>query len=122
MRIRIEATPIEDVLELEAGVSTLFGAHSTEWDIDLLFKKPWTLTHHAELMIGAGPEWAHTRASGVRTSALAAEGALDFMYWPGRKHRFGWYLEPSYDYSFASGHEQSAGISGGLLIAIGKRK
>jgi hypothetical protein len=34
------------------------------------------------------------------------------------KDRFGWHLEPAYDYSFGRGHEQSAGISGGLLIAI----
>jgi hypothetical protein len=34
------------------------------------------------------------------------------------KHRFGWYVEPSYDYSFGRGHEQSLGVSGGLLIAM----
>jgi hypothetical protein len=43
---------------------------------------------------------------------------LDFMFWPAKKHRFGWYLEPSYEYNFARGHEQGIGISGGLLIAI----
>jgi hypothetical protein len=40
------------------------------------------------------------------------------MFWPARKHRFGWFLEPAYDYSFARGHQQSIGMSGGLLIAI----
>ena len=69
-------------------------------------------------MIGAGPEWIHTNESGAASNSAGAEVALDFMFWPGGKHRFGWYLEPGYDYSFGRGHEQSVGISGGLLIAI----
>jgi hypothetical protein len=39
--VAIEATPIENWLELEAGVTPLFRSHSTEWNVDLLFKKPW---------------------------------------------------------------------------------
>jgi hypothetical protein len=39
-----EVTPIENWLEIEAGVTPLFTRHSTEWDTDLLFKKPWTLS------------------------------------------------------------------------------
>jgi hypothetical protein len=40
------------------------------------------------------------------------------MFWPTGRHRFGWFLEPAYDYSFAGGHEQSIGMSAGLLIGI----
>jgi hypothetical protein len=40
------------------------------------------------------------------------------MFWPTGKHRFGCFLEPAYDYSFAGGHKQSIGMSGGLLIGI----
>jgi hypothetical protein len=69
-------------------------------------------------MLGAGPEWIHTTENHISTNAVGAEGILDFMFWPTGKHRFGWYLEPGFDYSFASGHEKSVGISGGLLIAI----
>jgi hypothetical protein len=29
-----------------------------------------------------------------------------------------WYLEPAYGYGFASGHQQSIGVSRGLLIGI----
>ena len=116
--VAVEVTPVEGRLELEAGVTSLFKRHSTEWDVDLLFKKPWTLSRKVEFMLGAGPEWVHTNSFGAKTNSVAAEGAADFMFWPWRKHRFGWYLEPSYDYSFARGHEQSLGISGGLLIAI----
>jgi len=116
--VAIEVTPIENWLELEAGVTPLFTRHSTEWDIDFLFKKPWTLSKKAEFMIGVGPEWVHTRQYGVTTNSLAIEAVLDFMFWPSGKHRFGWYLEPGYEYGFGRGHERSVGISGGLLIAI----
>jgi hypothetical protein len=69
-------------------------------------------------MIGAGPEWIHTRESGTSTNSAGAEAVLDFMFWRSRKHRFGWYLEPSYEYKFGSGHEHSLGVNGGILIAI----
>ena len=54
--VAVELTPVENWLELEGGVTRLFGRHSTEWDTDLLFKKPWTLSHKAEFMVGVGPE------------------------------------------------------------------
>jgi hypothetical protein len=116
--VAVEFTPIEDWLELEAGVTPLFTRHSTEWDTDLLFKKPWTLSKKAEFMAGVGPEWVHTRQYGISTNSVAGEAALDFMFWPSGKHRFGWYLEPAYEYNFGPGHERSVGISGGLLMAI----
>jgi hypothetical protein len=120
--LAVEVTPIENWLELEAGVTPLFARHSTEWDTDLLFKKPWTLSKKAEFMLGVGPEWVHTRAYGVTTNSIAGEVVLDFMFWPCSKRRFGWFLEPGYDYSFGRGHERSIGISGGLLIAIPRRR
>jgi hypothetical protein len=116
--VAVEVTPIENWLELEGGVARLFGRHSTEWDTDLLFKKPWTLSRTVEFMFGVGPEWIRTNRQGAVTDSVAGEVVLDFMFWPGSKHRFGWYLEPSYEYDFAHGHEQSVGVSGGLLIAI----
>lgn len=120
--LAVEFTPIEKWLEIEAGVTPLFRRHSTEWDTDLLFKKPWTLSEKVEFMFGVGPEWIHTRAYGVTTNSLGGEAALDFMFWPSSKRRFGWFLEPGYDYSFARGHERSIGISGGLLISIPRRR
>ncbi len=116
--VAVEVTPIENWLELEAGVTPIFSRHSTEWDTDLLFKKPWTLSKKVEFMFDVGPEWIHTRKYGITTNSVAGEVALDFMFWPTAKHRFGWYLEPGYDYSFGRCHEQSIGMSGGLLIAI----
>ena len=37
--VAVEATPIENWLELEAGVTPLFRRRSTEWSIDLLFQE-----------------------------------------------------------------------------------
>jgi hypothetical protein len=113
-----EITPIEDWLELEAGVSPFFTRNSTEWDTDLLFKKPWTISRKAEFMLGIGPEWVYLKQSGRSTNSIAGEVAGDFMFWPNGRHRFGWYLEPAYDYSFGKGHQQSIGMSFGLLIGI----
>jgi len=116
--VAVEVTAKENWLELEAGVTPLFGHHSTEWGTDFLFKKPWTLSRKVEFMLGVGPEWIHTSSRGVTTNAVGLEVAPDFMFWPAAKHKFGWYLEPSYDYKFGAQHEHSIGITGGLLISI----
>ncbi|HKW32075.1 MAG TPA: hypothetical protein VJN92_03655 [Candidatus Acidoferrum sp.] len=116
--VAVEVTPVEHWLELEAGVTPLFSRRSTEWSADLLFKKPWSLSKKIEFMAGAGPEWIHTRESGASTNSVGAEAVVDFMFWRSRKHRFGWYLEPTYEYKFGSGHEHSVGVNGGILIAI----
>ena len=116
-----ETTPIEHWLELEAGVSPLFTRNSTEWDTDLLFKKPWTISSKAEFMLGVGPQWVYFKQNGRSSNTLTGEVAGDFMFWPTGRHHFGWYLEPAYDYSFAAGHQKSIGMSAGLLIGL-KRK
>ena len=116
--VAVEVTPIENWLELEAGVAVLFRRHSTEWSTDLLFKKPWTLSRKMEFMLGIGPEWIHTNGYAKKINSAGVEVAPDFMFWPSKKHRFGWYLETSYEHKFGAGHEHSLGISGGLLISI----
>ena len=117
--VAIEFTPIEKWLEIETGTTPLFRRHhSAEWNTDFLFKKPWTLSEKLDFMAGAGPEWVHTKEPGVKRNTVAGEAVLDFMFWPGAKHKLGWFIEPSYDYNFAQGHERSFGISGGLLMAI----
>jgi len=116
--IAVEVTPIEDWLELELGVSPTFSDHAKETDIDLLFKKPWTFSPKAEFMFGLGLAWTHTKYLNVTTNGASGEIALDFMFWPAAKHRFGWYLEPAYAYGFGGGHAQSLGMSAGLLVAI----
>jgi len=119
--VAVEVSPIEHWLELEAGVTPSFSRYSTEWATDLLFKKPWTLSRKVEFMAGVGPEWVHTRESGVTTNSVGGEAVLDFMFWPGHRHRLGWYLEPGYEYNFGRGHERSIGVAIGLLIGVNKR-
>jgi hypothetical protein len=116
--VAVEVTPIENWLELEVGVTPLFRRHSTEWSIDLLFKKPWTLSDKEEIMLGVGPEWIHSDTFGIRRNSAGVEVAPDFMFWSSSKHKMGWYLEPSYDFKFGTGHEHSLGITGGLLFGI----
>ena len=116
--VAVEVTPIEKWLELEAGVTALFSRHSTEWSTDLLFKKPWTLSPKVEFMVGVGPAWVHTNEYGKSPNSVSGEAIIDVMFWNSKKHRFGWYVEPGYEYNFGRGREQSLGISGGLLIAI----
>jgi hypothetical protein len=116
-----ETTPIEGKLEIEAGVSPFVTRNSIELDTDFLFKKPWTLSPSAEFMLGIGPEWANLHQNGRTSNTFALEIAGDFMFWPRHQHRFGWFLEPACDYSFAGGHEQSIGMSAGLLIGVHRR-
>lgn len=116
--VAVEVTPIKNWLELEAGVTPLFAKGSTEWDTDLLFKKPWDISRKIEFMLGVGPAWVHANKSGTTRNSISGELAPDFMFWPSAKRRFGWYIEPSYEYNFARGHEQSIGVTVGLLISI----
>jgi len=116
--VAAEVTPIENWLELEFGVTPTFSHHSTEWDTDVLFKKPWTLSKKVEFMFGVGPEWIHIRENGITTNSVAGEIALDFMFWPSPTRRFGWYIEPAYDYTFGRSHHQAIGVSIGLLISV----
>ena len=116
--VAAEVTPIKNWLELEFGTTALFRHHSTEWGTDLLFKKPWDLSKKVEFMLGVGPEWVHSNQYGTTTNSTSIEAVGDFMFWPSAKHRFGWYLEPAYEYNFGRGREQSLSITGGLLISI----
>jgi hypothetical protein len=116
--VAVEFTPKKNWLEIEMGVAPLFARHSTEWDTDLLFKKPWDISKKMEFMLGVGPAWIHTNKPGLTRNSISGEVAPDFMFWPSAKRRFGWYIEPSYEYNFARGHEQSISVTIGLLIAL----
>jgi hypothetical protein len=112
--IAVEFTPIKDWLEIEVGLGPMFHGGRTEWDADLLFKKPFTLSDKVEFMVGVGPQWTFTR-EGTQTSAAFA---LDFMFWPTADRKVGWFLEPVYSRSFIGGHDQSLSMTVGVLIPI----
>jgi hypothetical protein len=109
--VAIEVTLLKNWLEIEAGVAPLFGGGHADWGTDLLFKKSFELSDTVEFEPGIGPEWS----SGGK---IAGAVAFDFMFWPSPERKFGWFLEPSYSYSFSRDHEQSLGVSAGLLIPI----
>jgi hypothetical protein len=53
----------------------------------------------------------------AKTDSIAYEARADFMFWPTRNRKFGWFLEPSYSHDFGKGL-QSLGVSVGPLIAV----
>jgi hypothetical protein len=114
----VEFTPIKNWLVIETGVTPLFSHGQTEWDTDFVFKKPFDLSASVEFEPGIGPVWIHTIGGGRTTDAIGAEAVADFMFWSTPDRKYGWFLEPSYTYSFSNGHQQSFGVSTGLLIPI----
>lgn len=114
----VEFPVIKDWLEIETGISPLFRPGQTEWQADLLFKKPFTINEYVEFMIGAGPELSYATAG--RGTKIASEIAAEWMIWPTKDRKFGWFVEPTYSYSFSRGHEQAFGMNAGLTIAIPK--
>lgn len=114
----VEFPVIKDWLEIETGISPLFRPGQTEWQADLLFKKPFTINDKVEFMIGAGPQLSYATAGGG--TKIAGEIAAEWMIWPTKDRKFGWFVEPTYSYSFSRGHEQAFGMNAGLTIAIPK--
>jgi hypothetical protein len=112
----VEFPVIKNWLEIETGISPLFRPGQTEWQADLIFKKPFAINEHVEFMIGAGPQLSYATSGGG--TKIAAEVAVDWMIWPTADRKFGWFVEPTYSYSFSKGHEQAIGVRTGLLIAI----
>jgi len=116
--IAAEITPIENWLELEFGLTMLGTAGHTEVSGDILFKKPFQLSPTVEFMIGAGPSLSRTLNGPERGTAVSAEFALDFMFWPTKN--LGWYIEPTWSINPRNG-QQSAAISIGILIGFPQR-
>jgi hypothetical protein len=116
--VGIEYTLIKDWLEVELEVSPLFGAGRTDWDTEFIFKKPFELSDKIEVMPGIGPAWLYTTSRGQSTSSLGAVALVDVQIWPSPERKYGWFIEPSYTYDFGREHEQSLGVTFGLLIPI----
>jgi hypothetical protein len=115
--VAVEVGVVPNWLEIEVGVTSLAGRDGTEWDADFVFKKPFDLTDRLELAIGVGPQWAHTTGA-AKADAIAAEALVELAYWPHPEHDIGLFVEPSYEYGFSRGHEQSIGLTGGLCIGV----
>jgi len=110
--VAVEVTPIEHWLEIEAGIASLRSKDGTEWETDLVFKKPFQLSKNVEFMVGVGPQWSSA-------SSFGATAVLDFMFWT--TPQYGWFVEPSYSYAFNRGHDRNLALNVGLLFALPPR-
>ena len=114
----IEVTPIKNWLEIEAEVSPVFGGGRTEWETELVFKKPFDVSDKLEVMPGVGPAWFYKTGHGESGSSVGAVALMDFQIWPSAERKLGLFIEPSYSYDFGREHEQSLGITAGILIPL----
>jgi hypothetical protein len=111
----VEATPIENWLEIEIGMTMLSTSGRSEWSGDLLFKKPFRISPEFEFMVGAGPSIGKTLNGPDRDTDVSATFALDFMFWPTKN--LGWFVEPTWSINPKNGH-QAIGATAGILIGI----
>jgi hypothetical protein len=108
----VEFEPIKDSLVIEAGLTPLFdNGGRADWDFDLLFRHPFELSKTVEFEPGIGPTW-------TGSGQVGAVASFEFMIWPWQERKFGWFVDPNYSYSFTRGHQQSFGLSAGLLFGF----
>ena len=108
----IEFEPIKNYLVIEAGLTPFFdNAGHADWDFDLLFRHSFELSKKLEFEPGIGPTWSSS-------GQVGAVASFEFMIWPWQERKFGWFVEPSYSYSFGRGHQQSLGLGVGLLFGF----
>ncbi len=88
--VAVEVTPIENWLEIEAGVTPLFRRHSTEWTNRPPFQKPWTLSSKVEFYGRCRTGMDSTRTpTASRPTQSASKQAADFMFWPSKRRDAG---------------------------------
>jgi len=109
--VAVEFSPLKN-FEIEPGLTPFFDKQGrAEWDIDLLFRRSFDLSKTVELEPGIGPTWSSS-------SQLGAVASVEFQIWPWQERKLGWFVEPSYSVSFAPGHQQSVGLTVGILVGI----
>ena len=109
----VEFSLIKDWVEVEVGGAKLFRRGISEWEAELVFRKPFTLSETTELMVGLGPVWS--KANG-ENGKVGTTFVADFMFWSSPEKKYGWFIEPSY--SLSPGNERSLAVSFGLLIGF----
>ena len=109
--VAVEFSPLKN-FEIDPGLTPSFDKQGrAEWDIDLLFRRSFDLSKMVELEPGVGPTWSSS-------SQLGAVASVEFQMWPWQERKLGWFVEPSYSVSFAPGHQQSVGLTVGILVGI----
>jgi hypothetical protein len=108
----VEFEPIKNSLMVEAGLAPLFDNRGRDdWEFDLLFRHSFDLSTKVEFEPGIGPTWSSSGQFG-------AQASFEFMIWPWQERKFGWFVDPNYGVSFAPGHQQSVGLTVGVLIGF----
>jgi hypothetical protein len=69
------------------------------------------LSPTVEFEPGIGPAWSSD-------SKVAGVVSMHFMLWQTAEQKFGWFVEPTYSYSFSNGHERAVGLTLGVLFPI----
>jgi hypothetical protein len=110
--VAVEFALIKEWVEVEVGGARLFRRGNSEWEADVVFRKPFTLSETTEFMIGLGPGWSKATGEGWK---LGTTFMADFMFWSTPEKKFGWFVEPSYSVSKG---ERSLGVAVGLLVGI----
>jgi hypothetical protein len=108
----VEFAPINNYLVMEAGLTPFFDNRGhADWDFDLLFRHAFDLSKKVEFEPGIGPTWSSSGQFG-------AQASFEFMMWPRQERKYGWFVDPSYRVAFTPGHQQSVGLSNGVLIGF----
>jgi hypothetical protein len=108
-------TAIEDLLEIEVGATWLNSSGHTEFDGDVLLKKPFRLSSTTELEIGLGPQVGRILRGNDRGNSVGMDFAVELESWPTKS--IGWFVGPDYGYGIGKNRgERSVGVSGGILV------
>jgi hypothetical protein len=59
--LAVEFNVIKDWLEIEMGGAKLFRGSNWEFENEVVFRKPFTLSETTELMVGLGPMWSKAK-------------------------------------------------------------
>jgi hypothetical protein len=76
--VSVEFALIKEWLEVEVGGANLFRRGNSEWDADVVFRKPFTLSETTEFMIGLGPMWSKAKDEGWKVGTTFQ---ADIMFW-----------------------------------------
>src|SRR5712691_7472734 len=62
----VEFNVIKDWLEIEVGGAKLFRRSNSEWEAEVVFRKPFDLSETTEFMVGLGPMWTQAKGEGTK--------------------------------------------------------
>ena len=113
--ITLQVTPIPNWLEFEFGVGALTNSHSTEFEAEFMFEKPFQISSTTEFMIEAGPTISRSSEADEDGTLLSIQTEAGFFVWPNKE--LGWYANVGWSDALKNG-AQSISVGAGILIPI----